>query len=223
MEVLFLLISIICLPYLIYGDEGLTFDVNKLKISKQTDQIMIVVPRDHYTYSGKFYYYIKKGNQWVEIMNTEAHIGQDGLGKLIQDDRKTPVGVYSFNCYFGINDNPGTKLPYVKLNESHYWQQDSSAERYNQLVNIETFKDFDTNECEHLIEETLGYRYAMNINYNEKGIPFKGAGIFLHCFTEKPYTGGCVALSEVDMIKVFRNINKNALILIDYLENIYNY
>ena len=220
MKVIFLLLSILFLQYLSYEN---TFDVTKLKISRQTDQIMIVVPKDHYTYSGFFYYYIKKENKWIEIMSTEAHLGKNGLGKQIQGDKKTPVGVYSFNCYFGINDNPGTKLPYVKLNESYYWQGDSYAERYNQLVNIETFKDFDTDECEHLIEETLGYKYAMNINYNEKGIPFKGAGIFLYCFTENPYTAGCVALSEADMIRVFRNVNKNTLILIDYIENIYNY
>ena len=220
MKVIFLLLSILFLQYLSYEN---TFDVTKLKISRQTDQIMIVVPKDHYTYSGFFYYYIKKENKWIEFMSTEAHLGKNGLGKQIQGDKKTPVGVYSFNCYFGINDNPGTKLPYVKLNESHYWQGDSYAERYNQLVNIETFKDFDTDECEHLIEETLGYKYAMNINYNEKVIPFKGAGIFLHCFTENPYTAGCVALSEADMIRVFRNVNKNTLILIDYIENIYNY
>ena len=31
------------------------------------------------------------------------------------------------------------------------------------MINIETFKDFDLNLSEHLIEETEAYKYAMNI------------------------------------------------------------
>ena len=61
------------------------------------------------------------------------------------------------------------------------------------MVNIETYKDFDTKECEHLIDETLAYQYAMNLNYNEERIPYKRAGIFLYCYSKGPYTGGCFA------------------------------
>ena len=63
----------------------------------------------------------------------------------------------------------------------------------------------------------------MNMNYNEDRIPKKGSGIFLHCYTKNPYTAGCVALPENNMIKVFKMVNKEARILIDYKENIYNY
>ena len=47
--------------------------------------------------------------------------------------------------------------------------------------------------------------------------------IFLHCFTKKPYTGGYVAISEENMVKVYKLINENAVIIIDVKENIYNY
>ena len=36
------------------------------------------------------------------------------------------------------------------------------------MVNIDTYKDFDAKENEHLIGETLRYQYAMNKNYNEE-------------------------------------------------------
>ena len=36
-----------------------TFDVSKLKVSLETDQIMLVVSDDYSSYSAKFYYYIK--------------------------------------------------------------------------------------------------------------------------------------------------------------------
>ena len=201
----------------------LTFDVEKLKISKTTDQIMIVVADNYKSYNATFYYYLKVGKIWKEVMKVKAYIGRDGLGLENEKDVKSPIGAFKFNKYFGIADNPGIKLPYVKINESLYWNCDSKSDRYNLMVNIETYTDFNTSLSEHLIEETLCYKYAMNINYNEERIPYKGSAIFLHCVNEKLYTGGCVALSEADMIKVFKLINKNAVIIIDVKENIYNY
>ncbi len=91
------------------------------------------------------------------------------------------------------------------------------------MVNIETYTNFDTSESEHLIEETLGYQYAMNMNYNELGVPKKGFAIFLHCYTEREYTAGCIALPHKNMKTVMIKVSKDALILIDVLENIYNY
>ena len=221
MKNILILILSIYLPSLFLSYEG--FDVTKLKLSKETDQIMIVVPLNNDTYTANFYFYIKQKDKWFEYIISEAHIGKNGLGKEKEGDRKTPIGIYKFNCYFGIADNPGTNLPYIKLNDSLYWDGDSNSINYNLLVNIETYKDFDTKESEHLIEETLGYKYAMNMNYNEDRIPKKGSGIFLHCYTKNPYTARCVALPENNMIKVFKMVNKEARILIDYKENIYNY
>ena len=221
MEIIYILIILISLPNLFLSYIG--FDVQKLKISSETDQIMITVPLGKDTYFANFYYYIKKQNVWFEYLISEAHIGQNGLGKEKEGDRKTPIGVYKFNSYFGIANNPGTKMPYIKLNDSLYWDGDSKSENYNLMVNIEVYQNFDKAESEHLIEETLGYQYAMNMNYNEERIPYKGAGIFLHCYTERPYTAGCVALPHTFMEKVLKNVSKDAVIIIDYKENIYNY
>ena len=220
-SILFLTLFI-CLfsPFLSY--QG--FDVTKLKISSQTDQIMIVVPlMQGNLYSANFYYYIKNGDTWIEYLVSEAHIGLNGLGKLREGDKKTPIGTFTFNSYFGIAENPTTKLPYIKLNNSLYWDGDSNSDRYNLMVDYDKYKDFDTSESEHLIDETLGYQYAMNMNYNEKREAWKGAGIFLHCYTERAWTAGCVALPHYNMYKVIKTDNKNAIIVIDYLENIYNY
>ena len=221
MKLIFTLIIITCLPNLLLSYIG--FDVQKLKISSKTDQIMITVPIANNTYFANFYYYIKKQNIWYEYLISQAHIGQNGLGKEIEGDRKTPIGAYTFNSYFGIADNPGTNLPYIKLNDSLYWDGDSNSKNYNSMVNIETYKNFDPEESEHLIDYTLGYQYAMNMNYNEKRTPKKGAGIFLHCYTENPYTAGCVAIPHDNMKKVLQNVNEKAVIIIDYKENIYNY
>ena len=50
-----------------------------------------------------------------------------------------------------------------------------------------------------------------------------GSVIFLHCTKESLYTLGCVAIPEKNMIKVIKNANEKAVIIIDESKNIYNY
>ena len=219
----FISIIILSIIAFINSDSNPVFDVSKLKISSKTDQIMLVIPKTYKSYSATFYYYIKSGNKWDEFLITKAHIGKDGLGLQSEADMKSPVGCFKFNKYFGIANNPGTKMPYIKLNSSLYWVSDPESSRYNQMVNIETYKDFNKDKSEHLIKETMAYQYAMNINYNEKAIPNKGSAIFLHCFTNIPFTSGCVAVSKDNMVKILNNVSKDAMIIIDVKDNIYNY
>ena len=220
---MFYIFYLINLFNIVLNDSNLTYDVSKLKISLKTDQIMLVIPKSYKSYQATFYYYIKKDNIWTEFLVSDAAIGRDGLGLQSEYDVKSPVGAFKFNKYFGINDNPGTKMPYIKLNSSLYWDGDSNSKRYNQMVNIETYKDFDKSKSEHLIEQTLAYKYAMNINYNEKGIPNKGSAIFLHCYTKNQYTAGCVAIPEDYIAKVLKKVNKGTTIIIDVAENIIKY
>ena len=141
---------------------------------------MFVIPMiKNYSLTSLFYY-IKENKEWKIYFVSEAFIGRDGLGLQSEDDVKTPVGIFNFTKFFGIADDPGTKKPYIKINESLYWVSDPKSPKYNQMVNIETFKDFDPKKGEHLIEQTVAYKYAMNINYNPTGIPGKGSAIFLH-------------------------------------------
>ena len=80
---------------------------------------MLVIPDNYSTSSAKFYFYIKENNKWISKLAVESYIGLNGLGKTIEGDKKTLVGIYKFNCYFGIENCPNDKLPYVKVNESH--------------------------------------------------------------------------------------------------------
>ena len=61
----------------------------------------------------------------------------------------------------------------------------------------------------------------MNISYNEACTPGLGSAIFLHCFGPyKPFTGGCVAIPENQMIKVMQNVKPDCVVVIDSLENL---
>ena len=199
------------------------FNITNLKASKKTDQLMFVIPMRKNSSLASLFYYIKENKEWKIYFVSEAFIGRDGLGLQSEDDVKTPVGIFNFTKFFGIADDPGTKKPYIKINESLYWVSDPKSPKYNQMVNIETFKDFDPKKGEHLIEQSVAYKYAMNINYNPTGIPGKGSAIFLHCANKYKYTMGCVALPEKNMLKVIKTANEKALIIIDYFENIHKY
>ena len=202
-----------------------TFDVSKLKTSKETDQIMIVIPYSYSSHYARFYYYIKKEDgKWHEIINIESHIGRGGLGKEKEGDHKTPIGKFNFTKYFGIADDPGTKMPYLKVNDLIWWNCDSNSKEYNSMVNTDYYKEeFSHKESEHIIDYKKAYVYSMNINYNAERIGGKGCAIFLHCFTDNDFTEGCVAIPEKEMKKVMTNVNENAIIIIDELKNIYNY
>ena len=202
---------------------ALDIDISKFKVASSTNQIILVIPANYTTTSATLYFYIKEGEKWNQQLETRANIGKNGLGKEKEGDNKTPVGVYKFNRYFGIYDNPGTDLDYVKVNESHYWDGDSNSSNYNTLVNIETYKDFDPSESEHLIDYNPGYEYGMNINYNEEKTKHKGSAIFLHCYTKNQYTVGCVAIPEDYMFKVLKKVNRGTTIIIDVAENINKY
>lgn len=79
-------------------------------------------------------------------------------------------------------DNPGSSRGYLKVNNNHYWVDDSSSIYYNKLVDIfQTGKRW--NSAEHLAKYPKAYKYAIAITYNTECIPGRGSAIFLHCDT----------------------------------------
>ena len=61
------------------------------------------------------------------------------------------------------------------------------------------------------------------MDYNEEQTPYKGAAIFLHCFTGRNYTGGCVAIEKNELRSIYREINEDCHIIIDTKENMTKY
>lgn len=159
---------------------------------------------------------------WHMVMTTPGFIGKNGLGKTKEGDAKTPKGVFHFNRAFGIADDPGSKIPYVKADDNTYWSGDlREGFHYNELVNTKDLPDLDVNECEHITDYIYHYQYCLNISYNEKGTPGLGSGIFLHCFgPAKPFSAGCVAIPEEQMKYTMQNVDENTVIVIDTYEKL---
>ena len=218
-----LLIYTISLEPESYNDES-GLDISKFIIADKTNQIILVIPDEYTQPPAQLYFYIKEeGNNWKLEKQTDAYIGRDGLGKEREGDGKTPVGIYQFNAYFGIADSPNDNLPYVKVNKSHYWVGDINSDRYNQLVNIETYTDFVRSDSEHLIEHPE-YEYAMNIDYNKEGEKDKGSAIFLRCLKEQQKsTGGGIVIEKEELKKIYQTLNKDCYIIIDTKKNMTKY
>ena len=91
--------------------------VSELQVADSTHQIMIVIANG--TNATLSFYQKEKDGCWLELLTTEAYIGKNGIGKVREGDNRTPIGKYSFTKACGVMDNPGTKLNYIKLDQSH--------------------------------------------------------------------------------------------------------
>lgn len=154
--------------------------------------------------------YTKKSGKWNKIVNCQGYVGTNGIDKVREGDRRTPTGTFNLTQAYGIKDDPGAKLDYVKVNKYLYWCGDAAY--YNQLIDIR--KKPHTCHGEHLIDYVPHYNYGMFLDFNKKNVVGKGAAIFLHCTGSSQATAGCVAVSEANMIKIIRNAEKGAKICI---------
>ena len=160
--------------------------------------------------------------KWKMIMSTPGFIGRNGLGKTKEGDGMTPVGTFSFNRAFGIADDPGCAIPYVKVDDDYYWSGDvNNGMHYNELVKLSENPGLNVDDSEHIVDYAYEYRYCLNISYNDKGTAGLGSAIFLHCFGDKkPYTGGCVAIPEEKMKYVMQKVSADCVVVIDSFKNL---
>ena len=151
---------------------------------------------------------------WTQTLTCPAFIGQNGLGKTKEGDMKTPIGDFGIRTAFGNKPNPGTALPYIEADENLYACADANF--YNQLIDIREHPH-DCSEGEHIIEYTPEYNYAFFLDYNKENTVGLGNSIFFHCTGANTYTGGCIAVSEEDMLTILSVIDQNARVIIDYM------
>ena len=154
---------------------------------------------------------------WKIARECEAYIGLNGPGKTKEGDNKTPLGVYGVKGAFGIKSNPGTKLVFTKITPDTYVC--GCEKYYNRIIDAKVTGHKCT-EGEQMYYYSPEYNYGLETDYNVNNEPGKGSAIFIHCIGTKPYTGGCVAISEDKMITVLQNVDQDYVIVIDSLENL---
>ena len=190
-----------------------------------TNQMLIVAASgmDKTTCNVSMHERDEAGN-WIQILSVDGYVGKNGM--VFDSERKegcgkTPIGVYHFNKAFGIADDPGCAIPYVKVTKDLYWSSDMrDGMHYNEMVSINDYPDLDKKNSEHLIDYTKAYQYCLNISFNDECTPGRGSAIFLHCTGNNKYTAGCVAVSKDAMVKIMRCVDQECLVVIDTKANL---
>lgn len=153
------------------------------------------------------------GRKWQEALHCDGHIGKNGLNaNRVQGDMTTPTGDYGILESFGLKENPGTKLPYFVV-EDYHWCCGEPEYGYNKIIDIRDCP----HECtgEHLINYDPAYNYSIFFDFNKECTPGRGMAIFFHCNSSHPYTSGCVAVEEEDMVTIMQTLDMGARIIIE--------
>ncbi|MGU3498376.1 L,D-transpeptidase family protein [Mycobacterium sp. C31M] len=136
------------------------------------------------------------GDDWQQILGPiPADLGELGVGQPQDDVFRTPVGTFPLGMAFGREPNPGTALPYTRVDDQDWWDEDVDSPTYNTLVRSPTIPSED---AENLGTSGVIYDYAVLIDHNPARIPGRSAGIFLHVTDGEP-TWGCIAVGRDDM------------------------
>lgn len=188
--------------------------VANLDIAIDASQIIVVAASGNYA---NVTFHQKEDDIWTQLLETEAKIGDNGIGKTKEGDRKTPQGTYHFIKAFGKNQDPGSIIPYTQVNERCFWVDDSNSAYYNRFVTTDSVSQ-DWNSAEKLLLSTDSYNYVLATDYNADCIPYAGSAIFMHCL---PTGGaGCIAIPESDMKYLVQAVTEDCVLYIDYDENI---
>jgi L,D-peptidoglycan transpeptidase YkuD (ErfK/YbiS/YcfS/YnhG family) len=134
---------------------------------------------------------------------TTAWVGAAGVGATREGLQRTPAGTFGLTEAFGTAANPGTGLPYRRVDGNDWWVSDQTSAYYN------TYRRCAPGSCP--FNEAAGERLAIPayanatvIDYNRTPV-VRGAGsaFFLHVSNGRP-TAGCVAIGPTHLAHVMR-------------------
>lgn len=144
--------------------------------------------------------YAKDGKGWRRVVECHAYVGEAGIDKRKQGDRRTPTGTFGVRTAFGIEPDPGAKMLYLRVTDDIYCCADKSW--YNRIISVNDHP----HPCsgEHMIEYVPQYDYGLFLDYNREGVPGRGTAIFIHCKGDSDHTLGCVAIAKEKMKELVR-------------------
>ncbi|WAC54700.1 L,D-transpeptidase family protein [Gordonia sp. SL306] len=136
---------------------------------------------------------------WKPVIGpTKAFLGSLGMGEPKDNVYRTPEGTFGLDQAFGRLANPGTKMPYKKVDRQDWWDSNMKSPTYNTMVRQAKSPGGDS---ENLYDSGPVYDYAVNIAHNPQRTPGKASAMFLHVTNNQP-TQGCVAIDKELMRKV---------------------
>lgn len=139
-----------------------------------------------------------------------------------QDTGQTPAGTFTLTSAFGVRADPGTRLPYRKVDGNDYWAGDNrDAKTYNLFQpSASKTRTWRISQSERLAAYPRQYAHAVVINFNRpSGVRWDatrkqyvatkradtrlGSAIFLHA-SGSGSTAGCVSVSRANLVHLLR-------------------
>ena len=175
-------------------------------------QIIVITGARIGSRSGTMRIFNKNAGRWVQVFSATANFGANGLvdgAKRKQGNLQTPTGIWHIGSFlFGQHASPpsGTKMRYRAITSRSWWSCRADS-TYNTWVESSSHVS-----GEHLADATVQYEYAFDTGYNSppnQRVFGRGTAIFIHCAEPAgnslgKYTHGCIAVSRVDMRRIFR-------------------
>ena len=195
------------------------------RVAPGIDQAIVVTAKDWRTTVATLRAYERRDGRWVEVIGpTRAMLGAAGMipaKRRLQGTGETPAGTFAIPSAFGRKPNPGTALPYTRVDRDDtwpYWPRDPSTYNLLQTAPIDTSRH--GKYVEHLWDMGRQYDDVAVMDYNlprgeittgPDGVrrartpadTRKGGGIFLHVTKGEP-TAGCIAIDRAAMVLVLR-------------------
>ena len=207
-------------PYMINNDictqdeyENTLF--NQPISTERNGEMRLGIKCNNYSYAELRIYEARDGKYDI-LFSCPAMIGENGPIKHAEGDTKTPLGTWEIGNAYGIKDDPGSLLPYTKVDDDMYWCGDgSNGKMYNKLIYRSDNLRADFSKNEHFTDYPIKYAYFIDLGYNKACVPYAGSSIFLHCWEEPncPTAGG-VAVSEGDMVTILQMIKPGTIVTI---------
>ena len=201
----------------------------KLKNVSDSQQLIVVVGRSR-TSSYSTAYTYQKGSDGIWRAKFSAMAARNGWAgwvwgsQRVQNTGTSPMGTYRITTSFGLKTNPGTKVPYRRIDSNDYWVGDRyDPKTYNLFEPYASAKrTWRTSQAERLAAYPTQYEYSAVINFNRPAASSvtwnstyseyvtsqpvnttRGSAIFLH-INGAGSTAGCVSLGRTNLINVLK-------------------
>jgi L,D-peptidoglycan transpeptidase YkuD (ErfK/YbiS/YcfS/YnhG family) len=149
----------------------------------------------------------------VDNFLLKCAIGKNGIKlKKNEGDKTTPKGIFSLNKLYYRADRvpkPITKIPTKIITKKMGWCNDPKSNFYNTEIKIKKKIKY-----EKLFRKDNSYDYLIDIDYNNKKIPYKGSAIFIHLTKKYKKTAGCISLIKKDFIILLKLLDTKTKIKI---------
>ncbi len=153
-----------------------------------------------------------QSGSWRQVRRpVRVRIGPDGVGEASERSRRTPAGSFTLVEAFGRAPDPGTRLPYRRVDERDWWVSDTGSSAYNTYQRCRPGScPFDERAGENLGRAGPSYDHALVIGYNTASpSPGAGSAFFLHVDAGVE-SAGCVVVPRAEVLTLLRWLEPGA-------------